>query len=182
MLWNWNRLEVTLLLIVYIGYGYTEGGSFSYVLLTLSSCFLVVSWLFVSYIFNPSSFEWQKFASSYFIFFFQIHESILLDFDDWYVMWIELWNILMIGLIGLCIKVGSELGILVRWRTIRGRVLETILCLRFFIFQYRIVYKLHLTRNNTSLSVFTTFIDFTLFSTWKYTNKKYITWHDMLVE
>ncbi|CAI9263825.1 unnamed protein product [Lactuca saligna] len=34
---------------------------------------------------------------------------------------------------------------------IRGRVLETILCLRFFIFQYEIVYKLQLTGNHTSL-------------------------------
>ncbi|CAH1431058.1 unnamed protein product [Lactuca virosa] len=38
-------------------------------------------------------------------------------------------------------------------QTIRERVLETILCLRFFIFQYGIVYKLHLTGNNTSLLV-----------------------------
>nr|KAJ0205366.1 hypothetical protein LSAT_V11C500255640 [Lactuca sativa] len=36
---------------------------------------------------------------------------------------------------------------------IRGRVLETILCLRFFIFQYEIVYKLQLTGNHTSLLV-----------------------------
>lgn len=38
-------------------------------------------------------------------------------------------------------------------QTLRGRILETILSLRFFIFQYGIVYKLHLTGNDTSLAV-----------------------------
>ncbi|KAH9776610.1 callose synthase 10 [Citrus sinensis] len=63
-----QSLEVALLLIVYIAYGYAEGGAVSYVLLTLSSWFLVISWLFAPYIFNPSGFEWQKTVE---------------DFDDW---------------------------------------------------------------------------------------------------
>lgn len=37
--------------------------------------------------------------------------------------------------------------------TLRGRILETLLSIRFFIFQYGIVYKLNLTGNNTSLAV-----------------------------
>ncbi|CAH1440493.1 unnamed protein product [Lactuca virosa] len=109
-----------------------SGGSVAYVLLTLSSCFLVVSWLFVPYIFNPSGFEWQKAVE---------------DFDD-------LTNWLMYkGGVGVKGDNSWE-----SWwdeeqahiQTIRGRVLETILCLRFFIFQYGIVYKLQLTGNNTS--------------------------------
>ncbi|CAK7336614.1 unnamed protein product [Dovyalis caffra] len=63
-----KALEVALLLIVYIAYGYTDGGAVSFVLLTLSSWFLVISWLFAPYIFNPSGFEWQKTVE---------------DFDDW---------------------------------------------------------------------------------------------------
>ena len=55
-----DRLEVALLLIVYIAYGYTRGGAVTFVLLTFSSWFLVISWLFAPYIFNPSGFEWQK--------------------------------------------------------------------------------------------------------------------------
>ncbi|XWS52423.1 hypothetical protein CRYUN_Cryun11dG0069800 [Craigia yunnanensis] len=39
-------------------------------------------------------------------------------------------------------------------RSIRGRILETILSLRFFIFQYGIVYKLHVQGTNTSLTVY----------------------------
>ncbi|RZR84275.1 hypothetical protein BHM03_00011059 [Ensete ventricosum] len=38
-------------------------------------------------------------------------------------------------------------------QTLRGKILETILSLRFFIFQYGIVYKLHLTGADTSLAV-----------------------------
>ncbi|KAK4479931.1 hypothetical protein RD792_012983 [Penstemon davidsonii] len=63
-----KALEVALLLIVYIAYGYTEGGAVSFVLITISSWFLVISWLFAPYIFNPSGFEWQKTVE---------------DFDDW---------------------------------------------------------------------------------------------------
>lgn len=59
-LYIYFRLEVALLLIVYLAYGYSEGGAVSFVLLTLSSWFLVISWLFAPYIFNPSGFEWQK--------------------------------------------------------------------------------------------------------------------------
>ncbi|KAI8543872.1 hypothetical protein RHMOL_Rhmol08G0252700 [Rhododendron molle] len=55
-----KALEVALLLICYIAYGYTKGGAVSYILVTLSSWFLVISWLFAPYIFNPSGFEWQK--------------------------------------------------------------------------------------------------------------------------
>ncbi|KAF4376970.1 hypothetical protein F8388_022686 [Cannabis sativa] len=38
-------------------------------------------------------------------------------------------------------------------QTLRGRVLETILSLRFFMFQYGIVYKLHLSAKERSLAV-----------------------------
>jgi callose synthase len=39
-------------------------------------------------------------------------------------------------------------------RTFSGRVAETILSLRFFIFQFGVVYKLDLQGNNTSLSIY----------------------------
>ncbi|KAJ4834525.1 Callose synthase 9 [Turnera subulata] len=53
-------LEVVLLLIVYLAYGYNEGGALSYILLSVSSWFMSLSWLFAPYLFNPSGFEWQK--------------------------------------------------------------------------------------------------------------------------
>lgn len=131
-----KALEVALLLIVYIAYGHTGGGSVSFILLTLSSWFLVISWLFAPYIFNPSGFEWQKTVE---------------DFDDW-TSWL-----LYKGGVGVKGDNSWE-----SWweeeqahiQTLRGRILETILSLRFIIFQYGIVYKLHLTQKDTSLAIY----------------------------
>ncbi|GMP92006.1 hypothetical protein CsSME_00042420 [Camellia sinensis var. sinensis] len=53
-------MEVVLLLVVYLAYGYNEGSALSYILLTVSSWFMAISWLFAPYLFNPSGFEWQK--------------------------------------------------------------------------------------------------------------------------
>lgn len=95
------RLEVALLLIVYIAYGYSEGGASSFVLLTISSWFLVISWLFAPYIFNPSGFEWQKYVWLENLILFELYfsQNVLVlykwilwfyylirtveDFDDW---------------------------------------------------------------------------------------------------
>ncbi|KAK1305968.1 Callose synthase 10 [Acorus calamus] len=131
-----KALEVALLLIVYLAYGYTEGGAMAYVLVTISSWFLVLSWLFAPYIFNPSGFEWQKTVE---------------DFDDW-TSWL-----LYKGGVGVKGENSWE-----SWwdeeqihiQTLRGRILETILSLRFFMFQYGIVYKLHLTGKHTSLAIY----------------------------
>ncbi|CAL4941189.1 unnamed protein product [Urochloa decumbens] len=131
-----KALEVALLLIIYIAYGYTKGGSSSFILITISSWILVMSWLFAPYIFNPSGFEWQKTVE---------------DFDDW-TNWL-----LYKGGVGVKGDNSWE-----SWwdeeqahiRTFRGRILETILSLRFLIFQYGIVYKLKITSHNTSLAVY----------------------------
>lgn len=131
-----KALEVALLLTVYIAYGYTKGGTSAFVLVTFSSWFLVFSWLFAPYIFNPSGFEWQKTVE---------------DFDDW-TSWL-----LYKGGVGVKGDHSWEAW----WaeeqnhiQTIRGRILETILTLRFFMFQYGIVYKLKLTGKNTSLEIY----------------------------
>ncbi|XP_007014805.2 PREDICTED: callose synthase 9 [Theobroma cacao] len=129
-------LEVVLLLVVYLAYGNNEGGALSYILLTVSSWFMALSWLFAPYLFNPSGFEWQK---------------IVEDFRDW-TNWL-----LYRGGIGVKGEESWEAWWdeeMAHIRTMRGRILETILSLRFFIFQYGIVYKLHLQKSNTSLTVY----------------------------
>lgn len=131
-----KALEVALLLIVYLAYGYTNGSTTSFILLTLSSWFLVISWLFAPYIFNPSGFEWQKTVE---------------DFDDW-TNWLMYKG-------GVGVKGDDSWE---SWwdeeqihiQTLRGRILETILSLRFFLFQYGIVYKLQLTGKDTSLAIY----------------------------
>ncbi|VAI68706.1 unnamed protein product [Triticum turgidum subsp. durum] len=131
-----KALEVALLLIVYIAYGYTKGGSSSFILLTISSWIMVISWLFAPYIFNPSGFEWQKTVE---------------DFDDW-----TNWLFYKGG-----VGVKGENSWESWWeeeqahiQTFRGRILETILSLRFLLFQYGIVYKLKITAHNTSLAMY----------------------------
>ncbi|XP_048235434.1 callose synthase 9 isoform X1 [Ricinus communis] len=129
-------LEVALLLVVYLAYGYNEGGALSYILLTVSSWFMALSWLFAPYLFNPSGFEWQKTVE---------------DFRDW-TNWL-----LYRGGIGVKGEESWEAWWdeeLAHIRTLGGRILETILSLRFFIFQYGIVYKLDIQGNDTSLSVY----------------------------
>ncbi|KAH9302686.1 hypothetical protein KI387_014269 [Taxus chinensis] len=128
--------EVALLLIVYVGYGYAKGGVVAYILLTISSWFLAVSWLFAPYIFNPAGFEWQKTVQ---------------DFDDW-TSWL-----LFKGGVGAKADESWEAWWdeeQVHIRTLRGRIFETILSLRFFLFQYGIVYKLHATGKDTSIVVY----------------------------
>jgi callose synthase len=63
-----HRLEVALLLVIFLAYGFNNGGAVGYILLSISSWFMAVSWLFAPYIFNPSGFEWQK---------------VVEDFRDW---------------------------------------------------------------------------------------------------
>ncbi|XP_009608251.1 callose synthase 9 [Nicotiana tomentosiformis] len=128
-------MEIVLLLVVYAAYGYNDG-ALSYILLTVSSWFLAVSWLFAPYLFNPAGFEWQKTVE---------------DFRDW-TNWL-----LYRGGIGVKGEESWEAWWdeeLAHIRTFGGRVMETILSLRFFIFQYGIVYKLDVQGTNTSLTVY----------------------------
>ncbi|KAJ0623738.1 putative 1,3-beta-glucan synthase [Helianthus annuus] len=128
-------LEVVLLLVVYLSYGYNEG-IVGYVLLSVSSWFMALSWLFAPHLFNPSGFEWQKTVE---------------DFRDW-----TNWLFYRGG-----IGVKGEESWEAWWdeemshiRTLGGRLMETILSLRFFIFQYGVIYKLDVQGSNTSLSVY----------------------------
>nr|CAB3497257.1 unnamed protein product [Digitaria exilis] len=61
-------MEVAFLLVIFLAYGFNNGGAVGYILLSISSWFMALSWLFAPYLFNPSGFEWQK---------------IVEDFRDW---------------------------------------------------------------------------------------------------
>ncbi|KAJ0974544.1 hypothetical protein J5N97_016509, partial [Dioscorea zingiberensis] len=129
-------LEVVILLIVFLAYGYNNGGALSYILLSISSWYMALSWLFAPYLFNPSGFEWQKTVE---------------DFREW-TNWL-----FYRGGIGVKGEESWEAWWdeeLAHIHTLRGRILETILSLRFFIFQYGIVYKLSLSGDDKSLTVY----------------------------
>lgn len=48
-----------MLLIVYMVYGSSSSNTL-YILITVSSWFLALSWCFAPFIFNPAGFDWQK--------------------------------------------------------------------------------------------------------------------------
>ncbi|KAK9678325.1 hypothetical protein RND81_11G203700 [Saponaria officinalis] len=131
-------LELMMLLIVYHLYGTAAAGSAAYILLTGSMWFLVISWLFAPFMFNPSGFEWQK---------------IVDDWDDW-TKWIS-----SHGGIGVPATKSWE-----SWwdeeqehllhTSFVGRFWEIILSLRFFLYQYGVVYQLHVANGDTSIMVY----------------------------
>ncbi|KAJ4970358.1 hypothetical protein NE237_003457 [Protea cynaroides] len=131
-------LEVMILLIVYQIYGTAVTDSTSYFLLTASIWFLVFSWLFAPFLFNPSGFEWQK---------------IVDDWEDW-TKWIS-----SRGGIGVPANKSweswwEEEQEHLQYTGFLGRFWEIILSLRFFIYQYGIVYHLHVSQGNNSIVVY----------------------------
>ncbi|XP_050228650.1 callose synthase 7 [Mercurialis annua] len=131
-------LEFFILLVLYEVFGESYRRSDLYWFITLSMWFLVGSWLFAPFVFNPSSFDWQKTVE---------------DWGDWKrwmgnrggigipneKSWESWWD-----------KEQDHL----RHTNIRGRVLEIILAFRFFIYQYGIVYHLDIAQRSRSLLVY----------------------------
>ncbi|RWW77456.1 hypothetical protein BHE74_00014384 [Ensete ventricosum] len=121
-------LELLILLVVYEVYGHSYRSSTLYLFVTFSMWFLVASWLFAPFVFNPSGFDWQK------------------TVDDW-----TDWKKWMGNRGGIGIPIDSSWESWwesehehLKHTSIRGRVLEIILALRFLIFQYGIVYHLNI--------------------------------------
>uniref|UniRef100_A0A0D3FD32 1,3-beta-glucan synthase n=1 Tax=Oryza barthii TaxID=65489 RepID=A0A0D3FD32_9ORYZ len=129
-------LEVALLLVIFLAYGFNNGGAVGYILLSISSWFMAVSWLFAPYIFNPSGFEWQK---------------VVEDFRDW-TNWL-----FYRGGIGVKGEESWEAWWdeeLAHIHNVGGRILETVLSLRFFIFQYGVVYHMDASESSKALLIY----------------------------
>lgn len=131
-------IELMVLLVVYEIFGQHYRGAVAYVLITISMWFMVGTWLFAPFLFNPSGFEWQK---------------IVDDWNDWN-KWIN-----NRGGIG----VPSEKSWESWWEEeqehlhhsgLRGIIFEILLSVRFFIYQYGLVYHLKITKNNQSFLVY----------------------------
>lgn len=130
-------LEMMMLLIAYQIYGSAAPDETAYTMLTFSMWFLVTSFLFAPFLFNPSGFEWQK---------------IVEDWDDW-TKWIS-----SRGGIGVPSSKSweswwDEEQEHLQYTGFWARFWEVILSLRFFIYQYGIVYHLHVAQGNTSILV-----------------------------
>ena len=132
-------LELLILLVVYLVYGRSYRSSNLYLFVTCSIWFLVASWLFAPFIFNPSCFEWQKTVD---------------DWTDWR-KWMG-----NRGGIGMSVEQSWEAWWIseqdhLRKTSIRALLLEIIISLRFLIYQYGIVYHLNIAvaRHNRSIMV-----------------------------
>ncbi|WCJ19020.1 glucan synthase-like 3 [Euphorbia peplus] len=131
-------IELMMMLIVYHMFGESYRGVVPYILITASMWFMVVTWLFAPFLFNPSGFEWQK---------------IVDDWTDWN-KWIN-----NLGGIGVPPEKSWESW----WEKEQahlqysgklGITLEILLALRFFIYQYGLVYHLSIIKGTTNFLVY----------------------------
>lgn len=130
-------MEMVVLLLVYGLFGAAATDSTVYILLTASMWFLVVSFLFAPFLFNPSGFEWQK---------------IVEDWDDW-TRWMSSQGGVGVPATKSWESWWNEEQEHLQSTGFLGRFWEIVLSLRFFIFQYGIVYHLNVAGNDKSIGV-----------------------------
>jgi len=131
-------IELLVLLIVYNVFGETYNNTVAYFLITFSMWFMVGTWLFAPFLFNPSGFEWQK---------------IVDDWTDWN-KWIN-----NRGGIGVPVDKSWESWWEkeqehLKYSGLGGRICEILLSLRFFFYQYGLVYHLNITGTHKSVLVY----------------------------
>ena len=128
-------IELMILLLVYHILGVSYRGVVAHVLITISIWFMVGTWLFAPFLFNPSGFEWQK---------------IVDDWTDW-----KKW-IVNRGGIGVSPDKSWESWWEkehdhLKFSGKRGIFVEILLSIRFFIFQYGLVYHLKIIESQSFL-------------------------------
>ncbi|KAG0619713.1 hypothetical protein M758_4G159300 [Ceratodon purpureus] len=130
-------IELLLLLLVYLAYG-VRSSSATYVLVNISSWFLAMTWIMGPFIFNPSGFDWLKTVEDFsdFMQWLWFKGDVFVKVEQSWEVWWE------------------EEQAHLRTTGLWGKLLEIVLDLRFFIFQYGIVYHLGITGNNTSIFVY----------------------------
>ncbi|WVY95441.1 hypothetical protein V8G54_034529 [Vigna mungo] len=117
-------IELMILLIVYQIFSHTYRSGVAYLMITVPMWFMVGTWLYAPFLFNPSGFEWQK---------------IVDDWTDWN-KWISIQ-----GGIGVTPEKSweswwEEEQEHLQYSGMRGIIAEILLSLRFFIYQYGLVY------------------------------------------
>ncbi|CAN6243730.1 unnamed protein product [Urochloa humidicola] len=130
--------ELVFLLIVYHIFRRSYVSSVVHVMITYSTWFMAVTWLFTPFLFNPAGFAWQK---------------IVEDWADWN-RWIR-----NQGGIGVQPEKSWESwwnaeNAHLRHSVLSSRILEVLLSLRFFIYQYGLVYHLNISQDNKNFLVY----------------------------
>ncbi|KAL7102052.1 hypothetical protein ACP275_08G095700 [Erythranthe tilingii] len=133
-----KALELMIMLIVYQAYGAATPTSTAYIFVTFSMWFLVGSWLFAPFLFNPSGFEWQK---------------IVDDIEDW-AKWMSNRGGIGVPATKSWESWWDEEQEHLQSTGALGRFWEIILSLRFFLYQYGVVYQLQVAQQNKSIIVY----------------------------
>ncbi|MBA0880447.1 hypothetical protein Goshw_024409 [Gossypium schwendimanii] len=133
-----KAIEFGLILTIYGSHSPVAKDTFVYIAMTISSWFLVLSWIMAPFVFNPSGFDWLKTVDDFneFMNWIWYHGGVFAKAEQsWEQWWYEEQDHLRT--IGL-------------W----GKILEIVLDLWFFFFQHRMVYQLGIAANSTSLYVY----------------------------
>ncbi|XP_062206905.1 callose synthase 11-like [Phragmites australis] len=133
-----KAIELGIILTVYAVHSVIARNTLVYIIMNISSWFLVVSWIMAPFAFNPSGFDWLK---------------TVYDFDD-FMNWIWYPG-------GLFYKAEQSWEVWwheeqdhLRTTGLWGKILEILLDLRYFFFQYGVVYQLKIANNSRSIAVY----------------------------
>ncbi|KAI9091221.1 hypothetical protein K1719_028285 [Acacia pycnantha] len=96
-----KAIELGLILIIYATHSPVATNTFVYIALTISSWFLVVSWIMTPFVFNPSGFDWLKTVYDFddFMNWIWFHGSVFAKADQsWERWWYEEQDHLRLGI------------------------------------------------------------------------------------
>lgn len=133
-----KAIELALVLTIYSLFSPLANGTFIFIDTSILGWFLVFSWTFSPFIFNPSGFDWFKTVNDFdeFVRWIWFPAGVFSKAEEsWERWWYEEQNHLRKT--GFC-----------------GQLLEIILGSRFFFFQYGLVYQLNVTSGKTSFTVY----------------------------
>ncbi|PKA57498.1 Callose synthase 12 [Apostasia shenzhenica] len=133
-----KAIELGAILIIYAFYSAIAKDTIVYIVMTISAWFLVVSWIMAPFVFNPSGFDWLK---------------TVYDFDE-FMSWIWYRGGIFAKSEQSWKKWWEEEHVHLRTTGLWGKVSEIVLNLRFLVFQYGIVYQLHIADGSTSILVY----------------------------
>ncbi|XP_039040472.1 putative callose synthase 8 isoform X1 [Hibiscus syriacus] len=130
--------ELVLLLVVYDLFRRSYQSSMAYVLITYSVWFMTITWLFAPFLFNPSGFDWDKIV------------------DDW-----KGWNKWIKEQGGIGIRQDkswqswwNDEQAHLRRSGYGARLFEILLSIRFFLYQYGLVYHLDISQQSKNFLVY----------------------------
>ncbi|PPD87335.1 hypothetical protein GOBAR_DD15721 [Gossypium barbadense] len=128
-----KAIEFGLILTIYASHNPDAKDTFVYIAMTISSWFLVLSWIMAPFVFNPSGFDWLKTVD---------------DFDE-FMNWIWYCGGVFAKAERSWERWWYEEQDHLRTTSLWGKILEIVLDLWFFFFQYGMVYQLGIAANST---------------------------------